>query len=302
MLKAWSDLMKMKKTISIVIMLALFILLSVSCSVTINDNNSQDVRGKGSQNGKLSISFIDVGQGDSILIKTPGDKYIIVDSGPSSEKNKLYDYIEKTGVNSFAAAIATHPHEDHIGNLDNIIKDYNTETVYMPKVSTNTKAFENLLNSIKKKNLKIRNIKPGVQFSLDNVKFEFLAPNSDEYDDMNNYSGVLKVSYGEKTFLLMGDAEKLSEEEILKNKRDVKANVIKIGHHGSSSSSSSKFIKAVNPEYAVISCGKGNDYNHPHKETISLLDKLKIKTFRTDLNGTITFCTDGSDLKYFLNN
>jgi competence protein ComEC len=133
------------------------------------------------------------------------------------------------------------------------------------------------------------------------VRFEFLAPNSDEYEDMNNYSGVLKVSYGETSFLLMGDAEKLSEGEILKSGADVNANVIKIGHHGSSSSSSKKFIQAVNPKYAVISCGEGNDYNHPHKETISLLNSLKVKTFRTDLSGTITFNSDGKELNYFSN-
>ena len=291
----------MKKVIYLVLTLILLVLLSVSCSVNIEENNSQDTSEKTIQSGKLTVSFIDVGQGDSILIKTPGDKYIMVDSGPSKEKDKLYGYISKMGISSFDVIIATHPHEDHIGNLDNIIEDYKIEEVYMPKISTNTKAFENLLNRIKQKGLKIKSIKSGLEFNIDNVRFEFLAPNSDEYEDINNYSGVLKVSYGETSFLLMGDAEKLSEGEILKSGVDVNADVIKIGHHGSSSSSSKKFIQAVNPKYAVISCGEGNDYNHPHKETISLLNSLKIKTFRTDLNGTITFNSDGKELNYFSN-
>lgn len=291
----------MKKAISILAALLVFVFISVSCSITIDENNSQNPKEKVSQSGELSVSIIDVGQGDSILIKTPGSKYILIDSGSKDGKDKLYEYINKEGVESFYAVVATHPHEDHIGNLDNIIEDYSALAVYMPKVSANTKAFENLLNAIKGRGLKIKNVKAGVEFTIDDVSFQFLAPNSNEYDDINNYSGVLKVSYGKRSFLLMGDAEKLSENEILKGGTDVSADVIKIGHHGSSTSSSSKFIKTVNPEYAAISCGAGNDYNHPHKETVALLDNLKIKTFRTDLNGTITFTTNGSELNYFLN-
>jgi competence protein ComEC len=291
----------MKKNILLVFLLILIVVLSVSCSITIEDNNLRSKSVEITQNGELTISFIDVGQGDSILIKTPEDKYIMIDSGSTNEKDKLYDYISKIGVNNFEVIVATHPHEDHIGNFDDIIDDYKVNTVYMPRASTNTKAFEKLLNSIKQEGLKIKNIKSGVEFIVDDVKFEFLAPNSDSYEDMNNYSGVLKVSYGETSFLLMGDAEKLSEVEILKNGSAIEANVIKIGHHGSASSSSKKFIEAVDPEYAIISCGKGNDYNHPHRETTSLLKGLKIKTLRTDLNGTITFSSDGFEVNYFLN-
>lgn len=291
----------MKKYFSIILALILTVFLFVSCSVTIEDIGTPEENDKTEQNGELTVSIIDVGQGDSILIKTPGDKFIIVDSGSTNEKDKLYAYLNSIEIGGIHAVVATHPHEDHIGNLDNIIQDYNIMEVYMPKVSANTKAFENLLNSIKQKGLRIKTAKAGVEFEIDGVAFEFLAPNSDEYEDVNNYSGVLRVSYGEKTFLLMGDAEKLSEGEIIESGADVKADVIKIGHHGSSTSSSEKFIKAVNPEYAVISCGQGNDYNHPHRETISLLNNLKIETFRTDLDGTITFITDGLELNYFLN-
>lgn len=291
----------MKKIISLVVAILLLIFLLVSCSVVIEDNSTESDNEKIEQAGELTISFIDVGQGDSILIRTPEDKYIIVDSGSTNEKDKLYDYIGSMEIDSIDVVISTHPHEDHIGNLDNIIEDYDVKEIYMPKVSATTKAFENLLNSIKQKGLKIKSAKSGIGFDIDNVKFEFLAPNSDEYEDTNNYSCVLKVSYGVRSFLLMGDAEKLSESEILESGAGVKADVIKIGHHGSSSSSSKEFIEAVNPRYAVISCGAGNDYNHPHRETLSLLNSLKIETFRTDLNGTITFKTDGSELNFFSN-
>lgn len=286
----------MKKLISAAIVIIFTIFLFASCSVTIEEMATPDKAKNEVQNGVMTLSVVDVGQGDCILIKTPNERYIIVDSGSTNEKDKLYAYLESTGMKTVEAAIATHPHEDHIGNLDNIIDDYNVNNLYMPRASANTKAFENLLNAINKKGLKIKTAKAGAAFEVDGVSFEFLAPNRDEYKDTNNYSGVLKVSYGKKTFLLMGDAEKLSEDEILESGADVSADVIKAGHHGSSTSSSKNFIKAVNPAYVVISCGRGNDYNHPHMETISLFNDLKIDILRTDLKGTITFTTDGIEL------
>ncbi len=287
----------MKKILSIILILTL--LLFTSCSVTIEGKDTPDKGKNGTQEGELTLSFIDVGQGDCILIKTPLERYVIVDAGSSSEKDKLYSYLESIGIKSIETAISTHPHEDHIGNLDNVIEDYYVKEVYMPRASANTRAFERLLDAIKKGGVKIKTAKAGTSFEIDGVSFEFLAPNSDKYEDTNNYSAVLRVGYGKKTFLLMGDAEKLSENEILESGADVRADVIKIGHHGSSTSSSGKFMEAVDPDYAIISCGKGNDYNHPHRETISLLNDLKIEVFRTDLKGTITFVTDGVELTIF---
>lgn len=279
----------------LVIFIVLLTVILSSCS----PNYSTEEARKVTQGNELSISFIDVGQGDSAIVKTPGDNYIIIDAGSKDNKEKLYAYIEEKGITKFKVAIATHPHEDHIGNMDNIIKDFGTEEIYMPKVTTNTKAFENLLEEIKTAGLRIKGAKSGALFIIDGVKFEFIAPNRDEYDELNNYSAVLKITFGETKFLLMGDAEKLSEREILKKKIDVNAEVIKIGHHGSSSSSSKEFIGKVNPKYAVISCEKNNDYNHPHKETIRLLEELNIKLYRTDIDGTITFTSNGKVIKKF---
>ncbi|WP_291964843.1 ComEC/Rec2 family competence protein [Caloramator sp.] len=244
----------------------------------------------------LKVIVLDVGQGDSILIQTPNRKNILIDAGPNSVRDSFLNKLNKSKVKDIEVLISTHPHEDHIGNMDDVIKNYNINNIFMPKVTTNTKTFINMMEEIKKKNIKIKTAKAGVKFNVDGVEFELLAPNGNYYEELNNYSAVVRVKYKNSAFLFMGDAEKLSEGEILKKGYDVGADVIKLGHHGSSSSSSVQFIKKVNPQYAVISVGKDNSYGHPHRETISLLNKLRIKYFRTDEVGDIIFETDGYNL------
>lgn len=293
--------MKRLLSIFLIFVFALF----ASCSVKLDDragslNNTQQ-DSAGNMSGALVVSVIDVGQGDSILVRTPHNRYILIDAGSKNEKDKLFKYLKKQGIGRFDAVIATHPHEDHIGNLDDIIRQYDIGNVYMPKVTANTAAFQNLMDAVKIKGIKIKKASSGVSFTIDNVDFKFVAPNGSKYDDLNNYSAVLKVKYGNKSFLLMGDAEKLSENEILASGQDIKADVIKIGHHGSSSSSSKTFIEAVDPQYAVISCGKQNDYGHPHRETLMLLNDMNIKIYRTDNDGTTSFYTDGKSFKISTN-
>jgi competence protein ComEC len=289
------------KKIKIFVVCLLFLLLT-SCGLNLQEGVENKLKTQSSNlnaDGLLHVSIIDVGQGDSILIKTPAGRFIIVDGGSKEEFNKFFGYLESQNINAITTVIATHPHEDHIGNLDDVIMEYPVNEVYMPKVTANTKTFRDLMEAIKSKGLRIKTAKSGVRFNLDGVDFEFLAPNSKWYEDLNNYSAVLKVSYGQNSFLLMGDAEKLSESEILKKGFNVKADVIKIGHHGSSSSSSKAFIKAVNPKYAVISLGKNNDYGHPHRETIKLLNDLNISICRTDINGTVSFVSNGKNIKIY---
>lgn len=273
------------------IILALLILLNFTACSELNTNDN-----KVDLNGKLVFFAIDVEQGDGLLIRTPNNSYIMIDAGSEKAEEYLNKFLGDSNIDKIDYVIATHPHEDHIGNLDYIIYKYNVKKVYMPRVTTNTKTFEKLMEAIKSKNLRIITAKAGQSFEVDGVKFEFLAPNKDKYEDLNNYSAVLKISYKNNKILLMGDAEKLSESEILK-KYDVKADIIKIGHHGSVSSTGKSFIKKVNPIYAVISCGKNNDYGHPHKETLELLNTLGIKVLRTDIDGTIIFAMDGENIE-----
>lgn len=247
---------------------------------------------------QLMVSVLDVGQGDAILVKTPKGKFILVDSGPNAQREEFGKKLKKNGVDRFEVVIATHPHEDHIGNMDDIFKNFDVSNIYMPKVVTTTKTFQNMMNEIKNKNLKIKTAKAGIKFNLDGVDFEFLAPNSDSYESLNNYSVVIKVTYGKNKFLLMGDAEKLSEEEIINKGFDVSADVIKIGHHGSYTATSEKLIKKVNPAVAVLSLGKDNPFGHPHKETMNLLNKYNLKIMRTDYHGDVNFYSDGESIKY----
>ncbi len=245
----------------------------------------------------LNVSVIDVGQGDSILIKTPNYKNILIDAGPDESKNKLIGYLKAQNIKKIDVLVATHPHEDHIGGMDDIVKSFDIGNVYMPRAQTNTYTFENLLRAIKNKNLKVNTAKAGVQLNIDPlVKIKMLAPNSAKYEDLNNYSAVIKLQYNKTSFLFQGDAGTLSEKEMLRAGCDLRADVLKVGHHGSNYSTSVKFLKAVLPKFAAISVGKNNRYRHPAKTTISKLQKQGVKTYRTDTYGTVVFISDGNTI------
>lgn len=248
--------------------------------------------------GDMKIHYIDVGQGDSELIQVDG-KNILIDAGTSDKK--ALNYLKSIGVTTLDYVIATHPHEDHIGSMDDVVNAFNIGTFYAPKVTHTTKNFENMVNALKSKNLKMTAPKVGDQLTIGNATLTFLAPNSDKYEDLNNYSIVCKLKYGNNSFLFDGDAEALSESEILAKQLDIQADVLKVGHHGSNSSTSQAFLDKVNPKYAIISDAKGNDYGHPHKETLDKVNAKGIKTFRTDLNGTIIATSNGTDITFNVN-
>ncbi len=243
-----------------------------------------------------SVIFVDVGQGDCEIIRLEDGRNILIDAGTNEGEDELVKKIKDYGIEKFDVVIATHPHEDHIGGMDAVIDNFDIGCVYMPDVVTTTKTFENLLDSIENKNLEVKKAKAGVSvINEENISMVFVAPNSDKYDDLNNYSAVLKFTYGKCSFLFTGDAEKLSEKEMLENSMDVSADVLKVGHHGSSTSSGKSFIEAVNPKYAIIEVGQDNEYGHPHKETMEELEGVEI--YRTDLQGDITAICDGDNIK-----
>ena len=241
----------------------------------------------------LIVHYIDVGQADSILIQI-NNKNLLIDGGNRDDGDKIIKYLKSQGVEKLDYVVATHPHEDHIGGMASIIKKFSIGKFYAPKKLSDTATFENMVIALKEKSLKINEAKPGDTLNLGkNIECKILAPNSAEYDNVNNYSVVIKLTYGNTKFLFAGDAQKISEKEMLSKGYDLSTDVLKIGHHGSSSSSTKEFLDKVNPKIAIISCGKNNDYGHPHKETLAELNKRKIKIYRTDIDGTIVFESDG---------
>lgn len=242
--------------------------------------------------GILKVHFIDVGQADSILIQNNAGN-MLIDAGNNEDSDLVVKYLKKQGVSKLDYVIATHPHEDHIGGMDVIVGSFGIGKIIMPKAQNNTATFEDLLDAISKKGLKVTSPIPGAVFKLGIDEFAILAPNSSSYDDLNNYSVVLRLFHGKNSFLFMGDAETLSESEILSKGYELPADVIKIGHHGSDSSTSNAFLSAVHPQYAVISVGVDNSYGHPTPSTIKTLISSETKVYRTDENGTIVISSDG---------
>lgn len=261
-----------------------------------NDNSTQKIE-TSKVDGNLIVDFIDVGQGDSILIRQ-GDHAMLIDGGTSECKDDLLNFLKSENIQKFDYIVGTHPHEDHIGSLDDVINAYDFDTILFQKVTTTTKTFENLVNAVKNKNKKFTTPVSGNEYTLGDAKFKILAPSSDSYQSLNNYSIVIKLTYGENTFMFTGDAETLSETEMLNSFDDLTADVLKIGHHGSTTSTSKKFLNAVNPKYAVISVGKDNTYNHPTKTTMNKLEELKIPVYRTDEEGTIECVSNGKDITF----
>ena len=253
------------------------------------------------KDGNMQVHFIDVGQGDSILIQV-NNKNLLIDTGPKNNSEAFFKYLNTLNIKKFDYVIYTHPHEDHIGNMAKLIKKYKILEFYGPKVEHTSKHFEKMVESLVDKDMKIKIIKEGLN-TIDlgtNTKVTVLSPKENGYgDNLNEYSAVIKIQYGNNNFLFMGDAEKFNEEYILNNGYDIKSDVLKIGHHGSYTSTSEVFYQAVKPSIAVIQVGDDNSYNHPHKNTMTLLNKYKPLILRTDKNGTIVLTSNGSNINYY---
>lgn len=241
----------------------------------------------------LRAHYIDVGQADSIFIELPNNEVMLIDGAESQNSEDIISYIKELNYQKIDYLIGTHPHADHIGGLSKIIESFEIGTIYMPKVVATSKTYENLLVTIANKGLKIKTGKAGVNIiDEDNFKISIISPNKDSYDSYNNYSLVIKMVYKEASYLFMGDAEELVEKEIIS---DVKSDVLKVGHHGSNTSSSEDFLKKVSPKYAVISVGENNKYNHPSDITLEKLKKYTSNIYRTDINGNIIISSDGKN-------
>ena len=294
---------KIKKNIKrnffeILIILLAFLIINNQDKIKnlFNQNNNQNQNDYiNTNNDLLKVHYLDVGQGDSIFIELPNNETMLIDAAESYQSENIINYLKNLNYQKIDYVIGTHPHTDHIGGLKDIINTFEIGKIYMPKVVSTTKTYESLLMAIKDKNLKINTAKAGTSIiDTDALKINILAPNNSTYTELNNYSAVTKITYGTTKFLFMGDAEKLSENEI---KENVTADVIKIGHHGSNTSSSIDFIKKVNAKYGIISVGLNNKYNLPKEETITNWENSGTKIYLTSTNGTIRASSDGTNIK-----
>ncbi len=245
-------------------------------------------------NANLEVNFIDVGQADACLLESDGH-FMMIDAGNNDDSDLILNYLNSKNVKTIDYMIGTHPHEDHIGSMDTVINNFDVDNVYLPKILHTTKTFEDVLTAVENKNLKIDEPVAGNEFYFNGMTVEILAPIR-EYSDLNDNSIVLKITDGDVDFLFTGDIEKEAEYDIIQSGENLSADVLKVAHHGSDTSSSEDFIKKVSPEYAVISVGKDNSYGHPEESTLDLFNRLNIETYRTDQSGTITFKTDGENI------
>lgn len=242
----------------------------------------------------MVVHFIDVGQGDSTFIELPNGEAMLIDAGESDQANKVITYIHSQGYDTIDYVVATHAHSDHIGGLPDVLENFNIENFYMTSAVATTQIYEKMLYDVQNSGANIHDVMAGdVILDEANLLIEVVGPKVIDEGEQNNNSVIVKLTYGDDKFLFTGDAEKSEEDGVWTN---IKSNVLKVGHHGSDSSSTSNFLKKVEPKYAVISCGLYNSYGHPDDTVLKRLSERNIDVFRTDLQGTIVFTSNGSGI------
>lgn len=279
-----------------VIILLIIVLLSEKTDLRFFSNETPE-----NLNADFAVHFIDIGQGDCVLIQSNG-KNMLIDAGENGNEQIVLDYLDKYNADSFEYIVATHPHSDHIGGLAEVIEASAVSNIIMPRLSKSntptTMTYEKLLTAAKSSGARIIAAVPGNVYSVGGAEFEIFAP-FEQDDNLNNMSVVIKLTYQGRSFLFTGDAEKQVEKQLINSEYDLSADVFKLGHHGSSTSNTLGFLNAVNPGYAVISCGENNDYGHPHREVIEAIYDLEIPVYRTDEDGSIVFTVTNNTIEVY---
>ena len=272
------------------------LLNSTGCGKSAGEGASQNEQ-KVNVEGQLEVHFLDVGQGDSTLIKS-GEHAMLIDAGENEKGEDVKEYLKSQHVEKLDYIIGTHPDSDHIGGMDVAIDTFDSEKIFMPDLEKDTKTYQEVIDSAKEKSEEIVEPEVGETYELGDAEFTIVSPIGDDYSNSNNYSIGILLEHGENKFLFVGDAEEESEEEMLEHHVDVDADVYKVSHHGSSTGTSEEFLKEISPEYAVISCGEGNSYGHPHAEVLNELRAEGVEVFRTDEQGTIVAMSDGKKIEW----
>ena len=279
-------------------------IVAIACFIAYTISQRAEKEEIAAVEGIFTLHVIDVGNADSLLLEQ-GETKVLIDAGERGDSKTVLRYLADRGIRTLDLVIATHPHTDHMGGMADVLKNIEVKRFiqsYMPESATPTSdAYFDMLEMLDKKNIPVEEAKPGTKIQIGEAVMEILAPLSPD-EEPNNMSVVTRVTFGKRRFLLMGDAEKTVEEQLLRSGAALKADVIKLGHHGSRSSSSEAFIRKVDPTFAIMTCGAGNRYGHPHRETVALMEKLKIPAFRCDVEGCMQFTTDGDYLRVVTQN
>lgn len=244
----------------------------------------------------LTVHYIDVGQADCALLEYGGE-FMLIDGGNVEDSSLVVSYLQKAGVEELAAVVCSHAHEDHVGGLPGVLAVFPTKAVYAPTRTYSSKCFDDFVYYADQQRLTIQIPTPGDRFTLGEVSITVLGPVK-SYAETNDTSIVLMVQFGKNRFLFTGDMETAAENDMLDAGADVKADVLKVGHHGSNTSTGYRFLYEVDPDYAVISVGKGNTYGHPHEEPMSRLHDADVAVYRTDEMGTVIAVSDGESITF----
>ena len=274
---------------SLLIIIIILLLFAFSKYVEYSHSNDDDPNPILNSSENLNIYFLDVGQGDSILISN-NNHNMLIDAGNNEDGPLIVSFLKNQGIKEFDYVVGTHPHEDHIGGLDDIINNFPIQNILLPDAYSTSKTFEDVLDAIENKQLEITVPEIDSTFSLGDARIKVIYTGTD-LQNLNNSSIVLKLTYGKTSYLFTGDATNSVEKSILD--KDIKADVLKVGHHGSSTSTSAAFLNKVNPRYAIISVGQNNTYNHPSDTIIKRLQDKKIAIYQTAELGTIQLSSDG---------
>lgn len=286
---------KHKKIISAIIAILIVLLYNYyTKDIEPSNANKENIPVINEVTSDLQIYYFDVGQADSILILN-NDTAMLIDAGNNADGPLLVDYIKnKLKINKIDIVVGTHPHEDHIGGIDDIINNFDIEDIYLPEVITTTKTFEDMITAIENKDLAISIPEKGERFKLGEADFEVIYTGTDD-KDLNATSIIINMLYGEKTYLFTGDTTEEVEDTILNQNIDI--DVLKVAHHGSRYSSSYEFLKIATPEYAIVSVGEENSYEHPHQEAINRIKKHTNNIYMTKDVGTILLTSNGKEIE-----